>query len=385
MNDAVGLMASDRPVEVVFLTDDLGGGTGNHLLSMLRHWDKGTCRARIISKTPANDQVASDVPVDPMSVPRRLNRYPFAQIRTLAGLFAAFNGRPPDVVHAYFFWPVIYGRILKRLGRIGRLVENREDMGFNWGRHEYALLRATSSLPDRVICVCDAVRQVVLDREGLDEERVVVIRNGVETAAREGSRDRAARKELGLGEDELVVGMVANYNRPVKGVSFFLDAIPAIVSQVPSSRFLFLGGGAKEGPALRNKARALGIERFVTFTGYRKDVHRLYEVMDISVLTSLSEGLSVTLLESMTHGLPVVATKVGGNPEVVVDGRTGYLVPPKDDHSLAERIVKLLRDPGLRIRMGEEGRKRVERHFQIRDVANRYLELYKGVIPGLLP
>ena len=133
-------------------------------------------------------------------------------------------------------------------------------------------------------------------------------------------------------------------------------------------------------PALREKARALGIERFVTFMGYRKDVLRYYEVMNISVLTSLSEGLSVTLLESMSHGIPVVATNVGGNPEVVLDGRTGYLVPPKNAHSLADRIVQLLRDPDLRLRMGEEGRRRVERDFQLRDVANRYLDLYRSMI-----
>jgi glycosyltransferase involved in cell wall biosynthesis len=381
MNGAARLLAADRPVDVVFLTDDLGGGTGNHLLSMIRHWDKETWRARIVSKTPADDRVAAEVPVEPMAVPQRLNRYPIAQVKALAGLFTAFNGRRPDLVHTYFFWPVVYGRILKRLGRIGILIENREDMGFNWGGHEYALLRATSSLPDRVICVCDAVRRVVLDRERLDEERVVVIRNGVEQAPDGAGCDGAARNELGLGPADLVVGMVANYNRPVKGVSHLLDAIPAIVSEVPSVRFLFLGGGAREAPVLRDKARALGIERFVTFTGYRKDVHRFYQVMDISVLTSLSEGLSVTLLESMSHGLPVVATNVGGNPEVVIDGGTGYLVPPKDSDFLADRIVRLLRDPGLRVRMGEEGRRRVERHFRIRDTANRYLDLYKGVIP----
>lgn len=382
MNGAVCTVASDRPVEVVFLTDDLGGGTGNHLLSMLRHWDKDTWRARIVSRSPARDRIEPDVPVEPMPVPKRFDRYPLTQLRALAGLYGAFNGRSPDLVHAYFFWPVLYGRILKRLGRIGALVENREDMGFNWGRHEYALLRATSSLPDRVICVCDAVRQVVLEREGLDENRVVVIRNGVEPAAEESSGEGSAREELGLGEDDLVVGMVANYNRPVKGVSYLLDAIPAIVSEIPSARFLFLGGGAKERPALRDKASALGIERLVTFTGHRKDIHRFYEMMDISVLTSLSEGLSITLLESMSHGLPVVATNVGGNPEVVMDGLTGYLVPPKDPRSLADRILELLRDPGLRTRMGEEGRRRVERQFRMRDVANRYVDLYRGLIAG---
>jgi glycosyltransferase involved in cell wall biosynthesis len=379
MNGAVGLMASDRPIDVVFLTDDLGGGTGNHLLSMLRHWDKGRWRARIVSKTPANDRVAPNVPVEPMSVPRRLNRYPFAQVKALAGLFAAFNGRPPDVVHAYFFWPVVYGRILKLLGRIGKLVENREDMGFNWGRHEYALLRATSSLPDRVICVCDAVRQVVLDREGLDEERVVVIRNGVEPAAGGDSRRGAARDELGLGEDELVVGMVANYNRPVKGVEYLIEAIPRIVAYVPRARFLLIGGGGEE-EALRKKAQALNVQSFVVFAGYRKDVERLYRIMDISVLTSLSEGLSLTVLESMAHGLPVVATLVGGNPEIITDGQTGYLVPPGDADSLADRIVRLLLNADLRRRMGSEGRARIGCRFRMQDIAEQYLDVYRGVI-----
>ena len=373
-------MTSHRLIDVVFLTDDLGGGTGNHLLSMLRHWDKGAWRVKIVSKKPSMDRVAPDVPVELMSAPRRLNRYPFAQVKAFAGLVAAFNGRPPDLLHAYFFWPIVYGRLLKFFGNTRVLIENREDQGFSWGPHEYAWLRATRSAPDRVVCVSEAVREVVLQREGLEERRVVVIKNGVDPIE-EGTRDgESARRELGIPEDHLVVGMVANYNRPVKGVSYLLDAIPAIVSEIPSARFLLVGGGTRERPALRKKAKALGIERFVNYLGHRKDVHRFYEAMDISVLTSLSEGLSVTLLESMSHGLPVVATNVGGNPEVVVDGRTGYIVPPKDARSLADRIVHLLRDPGLRLRMGEEGRRRVERDFQLRDVANRYLDLYRSII-----
>lgn len=373
-------MTSNRPIEVLFLTDDLGGGTGNHLLSMLKYWDKGEWRARIVSKKPALDRVAPDVPVELMSAPRRLNRYPFAQAKAFAGLLASFNGRSPDLVHTYFFWPILYGRLLKFFGKTRVLIENREDQGFSWGPHEYAWLRASRSSPDRVVCVSEAVRQVVLERERLDERRVVVIRNGVEPIDGRIRDDASTRRELGIPEDHLVVGMVANYNRPVKGVSYLLDAIPAIVSEIPSARFLFLGGGAKERPALRAKARALRIEGFVSFMGHRKDVVRYYEVMDISVLTSLSEGLSITLLESMSHGIPVVATNVGGNPEVVVDGQTGYLVPPKNANSLADRIIHLLRDPGLRIRMGEEGRRRVERDFRLRDVADRYLDLYRNVI-----
>ena len=162
------------------------------------------------------------------------------------------------------------------------------------------------------------------------------------------------RRELGFDDDHLVLGMVANYNRPVKGVGNFLDAIPAIISAVPSARFLFVGGGDEE-QSLREKARTLGVDPYVVFAGYRKDIHRYYEIMDISVLTSFSEGLSLTLLESMGYGIPIVATRVGGNPEVVDEGRTGYLVPVKDNRSLVDRIVKLLQNQELRRSMGKEG------------------------------
>ena len=148
---------------------------------------------------------------------------------------------------------------------------------------------------------------------------------------------------------------------------------------MPDARFLLLGRG-KEEQALREKARAMGIERFVVFAGYQKDIHRYYAVMDVSVLTSFSEGLSITMLESMRSGIPVVATRVGGNPEVVVEGVTGYLVPPGDVPAFAAQTVKLLLDRDLRKRMGEEGRRHVLRHFLLRDVASRYLEIYEGLL-----
>jgi glycosyltransferase involved in cell wall biosynthesis len=264
------------------------------------------------------------------------------------------------------------------------LIENREDQGFGWGKHEYSWLRLTRNLPDRIICVSDAVKQTVTERERVDEERIVVIRNGVDriTDPREDSEE--TRKELGIDEDHLVIGMVANFNRSVKGVSRFLDAVPEILRAVPSARFLLLGRG-KEEAALREKAVALGVEPFVIFAGYRKDIDRYYAIMDVSALTSFSEGLSITLLESMRCGVPVVATRVGGNPELVVDGVTGYLVPSGDVTAFASRTTELLLDKDLRKRMGEAGRRRVERHFQLQDVASRYQEVYEGLLSRVLP
>lgn len=366
-------------MRIVFLTDDLGGGTGNHLLSMMKHWDRSRWETEILSRVPVTSRVSSDVPIRYLPPGRGIDLYPFGQIRALGTVRKEIARRRPDIVHSYFFWPILFGRMLKMAGVIRVLVENREDQGFDWGLHEYSWLRLTRALPDRVICVSDAVKQVVMVRERIPEERIVVIRNGVEPLLDATAEAAETRKGLGIGPDHLVVGMVANFNRSVKGVSLFLDAVPRIVQAVPAARFLLLGRG-KEEQSLRDQARSLGIEPFVVFAGYRVDIHRYYAIMDVSALTSFSEGLSITVLESMICGIPIVATRVGGNPEVVVDGVTGYLVPPGDVSSFSSRTIELLLDRELRKRMGEEARRRMERDFLLRDVASRYLEVYEGLL-----
>ena len=374
-------MKTSGPARIVILTDDLGGGTGNHLLSLMKYWDKSRWQADIISRAPLTARVSPEVPVRFLPQDGSFNRYPFAQIRDYWQIRKGIGDRVPSIVHTYFFWSILFGRILKWEGKIRTLVENREDQGFGWGPHEYSWLRRTKGLPDRIICVSEAVRQVVLEREQVDVGRVDVIRNGVEPFPVSVSVEEATeiRRELGIEADHLVVGMVANFNRSVKGVSRFLDAVPEIVREVPSARFLLLGRG-KEEKALREKARALGMEPYVLFAGFKPDIHLYYAIMDVSALTSFSEGLSITLLESMRCGVPVVATCVGGNPEVVSDGVTGYLVPPGDVSSFASKTVKLLLDKDLRRRMGEEARRRVERYFLLSDVASSYLGTYEGLL-----
>jgi glycosyltransferase involved in cell wall biosynthesis len=380
----INLLGVEKVVRVAMITNDIGGGTGNHLLSMLKHWDKHIWRTVIFSTAPGWDRIVPDVPIQYLPPSRYFRNYPVAQLRYLAQLKKIFLNMLPDIVHTYFFWSIIYGRLLKIAGRIKILVENREDEGFNWGRHEYLLLRMTKNLPDKIICVSEAVKKVVQERERMEASRIAVINNGVDVNDVPSGLQAVTRRELGFQEENLVIGMVANYNRSVKGVGNFLDVVPAIVSAVPSARFIFVGGGNEEN-ALREKARMLGIEPYLVFVGYTKEIHRYYEIMDISVLNSFSEGLSLTLLESMGYGIPVVATRVGGNPELVVDGETGYLVPVNNHSLLAARIVKLLLDTDLRRSMGEEGRRRIERKFRMRNIADQYLEIYKGLLGSRAP
>ena len=366
-------------MRVTYLVSDLGGGAGHHLLDLLRSRDPGLWDAQVLSEVASTSRMSLPVPHEHLPEPTGTRSYPLRQIFRYRQLAARFRQSDPGILHTYFFWSVLYGRLLKARGLVARLVENRDDLGFNWGRHEYAWLAATRHLPDRVICVCEAVRAVVVEREGLSEGKVRVIRNGIIPGS--GRHDDAAarqslRSELGLGPADRVVGMVANFDRPVKGAADFVEMIPHVVRRVPTARFLLVGEG-RSTPALRARAQELGVAERLSFTGFRADVERIYELMDASVLTSHSEGLSITILESMRAGVPVVATDVGGNRELVLPGKTGLIVPPRRPDLAGSAVAELLLHPARSRGWGREAQARVRRSFDMRTVAAAYGSLYR--------
>ncbi len=188
-----------------------------------------------------------------------------------------------------------------------------------------------------------------------------------------GSR-RRARRLLGLARQELVIGCVANLNWR-KGHEYLVRAFASVVSAEPGARLLLVG----EGPlreTLERLTRELCLTEEVRFLGRRSDVSELLPALDLFVLPSTTEGLGVALIEAMAVGLPCVATRVGGIPEVVVDGETGLLVPARDPEALAHAILRLLSDPALGRRMGRAGQRRVQERFSIErlvaDVERRY-------------
>jgi len=231
-------------------------------------------------------------------------------------------------------------------------------------------------LAHRVVVNSEAVREQVVSREGMRADRVVVIRNGLDLG-----EWRTADRGPNGGDGDVVVGMVAHF-RKMKDHPTFLRAAREILSVVPSVRFHLVGSGTLEGTA-RDIAQRLGIAAHVDFLGglegeaLRSAVRRFR----VSVLSSKdNEGLPNAVLESMGAGLPVVATAVGGTPELIEDGSTGFLVPPGDAAALAERVVLLLKDPGLARAMGERGRQRVEGGFNMDRMADRFLGLYRDLL-----
>lgn len=357
----------------------LGGGTGMQIRGIYGHELFDAWEREVVVLGSGTEPSPDGARLTRLPGLARFGRFPVAQVRGFLELRRHLRKIRPDLLHTYFFWPILFGRILKLLGEVEYLVENREDEGFNWGAHEYGWLRLTRGLPDRVICVSESVRRHVLERERLPRDRVTVIHNGIPLPPKVPAADVVAlRGKLNIDADGPVVGMVANMNRRVKGVHYFLESAAEILAHRPDSQFLVVGGG-RELEHHRRRAEELGLSDAMCFTGFQENVAPLYELMDVSVLTSLSEGLSITLLESMGHELPVVVTRVGGNPEVVIDGTTGYLVPPRDAHALAGKVLHLLDDPELRTRMGLAARERVERDFSVHRTARDYAELFRGI------
>ena len=376
---AAGERAGGSDRRLLILTDDFRGGTGNHLLSVAERCAGAGWRVEVASFQPRRTRRDPEaMELTRLPSPSGPSVYPLHQVARLRQVARLVRDRSPDVLHVYFFWPILYGRLLKAAGAVSCLIENREDEGFNWGAHEYVWLRLTRRLPDQVVCVSEAIRRLVIDREKLEPAQATVIHNGIaEPDPVDPSSVGALRDELGIPEDAPVVGMVANLDRAVKGGERFLRAVPLILDEVPEARFIVVGGGSED-DAMDAALRSAGIEDRVFFPGYRPDVDVFYDLMDVSVLTSSSEGLSITLLESMSRGLPVVATRVGGNPELVVEGATGYLVPPDDVRAFAKRVASLLRDPALRERLGRAGRKRVRAEFDLENVVEQYRRLYRS-------
>lgn len=371
---------TDTGPRITVLTQVLGGGTGMQIRGIYGHASIREWHREVLAIGEASEPVPNDTAVTRFPEIRHVGPYPLGHIRTFLALHRHLRSRRPDILHTYFFWPIMFGRLLKKLGAVERLVENREDEGFNWGRHEYALLRTTRRLPDRIICVSQGVRDHVLRNERQEIDRLRVIHNGVAEPRTVGDTELAAtRYDVGLEPDRPVVGMVANLNRPVKGARYWVETAVRVLREAPGTQFLLVGGSG-DSDELRRHVDESGISSAVRFAGFRDDVTPLYALMDISILTSLSEGLSITLLESMSHGLPIVATRVGGNPEVVVDGVTGYLVPPRDPAAMARRIVSLLRDPAARDLMGREARRRYEAQFNLDRTARDYADLFRTVI-----
>ena len=209
--------------------------------------------------------------------------------------------------------------------------------------------------------------------------RVACIRNGIDLEGKSVQRDRwRTRKDLGVDSETCLIGTVGRLT-PVKGIPYLLDAARILLRQGENVKVLVVGDGSIRQDLLA-QAGNLGVGERVVFLGHREDTDALLQALDIFVLPSLSEGIPMALLEAMAAARPIVASRVGGIPEIIEDGVDGYLVEPMDVNNLAERCRRLIESPDVARKMGEQGRVRVEREFSATAMADRVVSVYKELL-----
>jgi len=232
-----------------------------------------------------------------------------------------------------------------------------------------------------MVAVSEDLKRFVVERTGVSARRVRVVYNGIGPAKPVSDEMRGRlRTDLKIHEGDQVVAAIGSLY-DVKGHRYLLDAAASILKACPSTVFLIAGRGEREA-ALRQQASELGIHARVRFLGFRQDVPALLAICDVFVLPSLSEGLSIAALEAMSAARPVVTTRVGGNPELVVDGETGILVEPAAPRPLAAAVTRILMDPTEARRLGENGLDRVRSRFTVGSMVREYEALYDAALKG---
>lgn len=299
--------------------------------------------------------------------------------------FARFlREREIAVLHAHDFYTDVFGMFAASAARVPtlRIASQRETGGMR-SRAQKFMQRRAFARADAVVVNAEAVRRELI-AAGVPSGKVVTVYNGLdlERLAPPGNSAReSVLKELHLAEaaERRLVTIVANMRHPVKDQRTFLRAAVRVRAEVPEAAFVFAGEGELLEP-LREFARELGLERDAFFVGRVEHVASLLAASEVCVLSSTNEGFSNAILEYMAASRPVVVTDVGGAREAVVDGATGYIVPPADEAQMASRIVSLLQDPARAREMGQQGRRVVEEKFSCAAQLARTVELYEGLL-----
>lgn len=311
-----------------------------------------------------------------------LTRRPGIDWRSSFRLARFLRREQVDLVHAHQYTPYFYSNLARFFYRRPAILFTEHGRHFpDYPRRKrMAVNRLFLKSCDRVIGVGEAVREALISNEGICPERIKVIYNGVDLAPfQDGTQEReVVRRELGLEAGSLVILQVARLDY-LKDHGTAIRTIDRVLQKCPRARLVLVGDGPEE-PQIRELVRQRGLEPHVQFLGLRTDVARLLQAADIFLLTSISEGIPLTLIEAMAAGIPIVATRVGGIGEVVADGSTGLLAPSGDHSSLAEQILRLSENAALRRELGAEGRERAWALFSEKKMHASYRQLYQEML-----
>ena len=305
--------------------------------------------------------------------------------RATLALWRVFRRERPDIVHTHTSKAGALGRVAAWLAGVPVVIHTPHGHIFYgyFGRVMSGIIRlverALARVTGRIVTLTDRGAQEHVQYHIAAPGKFVTIPSGIVLSTfRSIQADPAVkRKELGLPTEGPVIGTVGRLV-PIKGHEWLLKAAPRVLAEFPHAMFVFLGEGPLLG-RLQQLAGGLGISGHVMFLGARQDVPECLAVFDLFAFPSLNEGMGRALIEAMAVGLPAVATRVGGIPDVVADGETGLLVPARDEAALADALLKLLRDPARRQAYGQAARRSMDERFDVSAMVRAIDRLYDVV------
>ena len=365
------------------------GGPAIHVSLLASRLDPTRYETLLVSGVESGDEgnmleLGRLPPIDPRILPT-LGRVisPLDDLRALTGLVLLARSFKPDIVHTHLAKAGALGRIAARIAGVRTVVHTYHGSVFRgyFGQRESAVYlgieRALARITTRIVAITSGQKADLVDLGIAPSSKIVEIPLGLDLDHfRELPAREAALSALGLPREGRYVAIVARLV-PIKDIPTFLRALALVTESLPDVRGLVVGDGPERG-AVERLAQNLGLERRCRFLGWRADLPNVYAASDVVALTSLNEGSPVSVIEAMASGRAVVATAVGGVPDVVSEA-TGILVPVGDRRGFADAIVSLLRDPDRRAELGRKGREVAVRRFAsdrlVADIDRLYIDL----------
>ncbi len=372
----------NSPIKILHVVDTLGlGGAERFLVGLVTHLDRERFHpmvAWLTASGPFEEQLREQrIPV--VGINARGHR----DFKAWQRLVEVMRGEQVHIVHTHLFVDGFYGRLAAMWSKVPvRIVTQQnayDDPARRLPRWQIWTNRLLVPTTQHFVAVSRAAAEYLHKVEWVPWRKISLIPNAIEPPAPvPPERVQALRREwLGPDGSGPLLGTVARLE-PQKGLDVLIRAVAVLSPLMPGMRCIMVGRGGLE-EELRTLARSLGVEGQVLFLGPRSDIPAILAALDIFVLPSRFEGLSLALLEAMAAGKPVVATAVSGTVEVIQDGETGVLVPPEDEVSLARALLDLISQPRRARTLGERARTHVLQHYTIDKIAEQYMELYSRV------
>ncbi|MBF0217288.1 MAG: glycosyltransferase [Candidatus Omnitrophica bacterium] len=365
-------MRADRQIKVAHVINSLSvGGMEKVVSDIIKRYDKRRIFSTVYCAESEGEYAEG---LKEQGIEVRLvnnNRYPLEFAFRLVGIF---QREKIDVVHSYsgIYRDATLAGVLAGVKVLMHTDQGKFYPDTRWTRLNH---RFFSLFRDKIIAVSDELKEFLSKEVGIDPEKITRIYNAVDVGDYPVGIDAVKKKnEIGIKPEIMVIGMIARLV-PVKDHLTLFKAFKEVKKTFHNVKLLVAGDGPLRGALEKAAIQMCGAGEII-FLGNRSDVSELLRIMDIVCLSSLSEGLSLVLAEAMASGVPIVATNVGGNAELVVDGSTGFLVPPGEVESMAEAILELLNGEAKRKEMGERGRERVVNDFNILNTVDSIERIY---------